>query len=322
MKHRKKQLLGIFGLLAVAAMTAIASLIPAGSAAAIDGPETTIQVQVVVGEPDDPNNPGGGPSSNIPMIDIQTPADGSTITSDTVNVSARYRNVKDVKYYLRYTDKDGHEQTIEVASFETDGASGTNEFQLDLTPYKSALGDVDFQLIAKATSENGVSYEDVVRFSYRGVYVEMSGETAKNDDPIVDVSFNKDVAKITMQVYDKDGNPVFVNANGEEEPLVFDASDLDYDKLYKQVILPMEKYGAKPGDYQLMTLAYNAAGEMISMNLTNFRYRPDWIKNPNTGSVFADTNISRTDYLLTGLIIFGAVAGFAGFLVLRKKNNR
>lgn len=326
MKHRKKQLLGIFGLVAVMAMTVMASLIPAGEAAAegepVQGPTTTIQVQVTVGDgEDDPNKPGGGSGSNVPYIYLDSPQDGATITSSDVVVSARYRNAKSVKYILRRAGAaDTSNGVVVYEETFSEKGSGTNEFTLHMNDYATKF-DEGFVLVAEIQTESGTTINDTARFTYRAVYVEMAGETAKNDDPIAKVQFNEDVAKLVLQVYDKAGKPVFINANGVEEPLIFNQDQLDYTKLSMDVVLPMEKYGAKPGDYQLVAVAYNAAGETISMNLTDFRYRPDWIKNPNTGSVLADTNISRMDYLLTGLIIFGSVAAFASFLILRKKRK-
>lgn len=329
MKHRKKQLLGVFGLLVVMAMTIIAGLVPVGDAAAEGeasfGPQTTIQVTVGSGgegpdDPDDPNNPGG-PGSSVPYVYFDSPQDESTVTSNIVKVSARYRNAKSIRYILQRASEEGTDAGIVVYEASIDEMGyGTSEFDLDMTKYATKF-DEGFVLVAEITGENGGIHQDQARFTYRAVFVEMQEDTAKNDDPIIKVQYNQEVAKLVLQVYDKDGKPVFVNQNGTEEPLIFNQEQLDYDKLTMDVVLPMEKYGAKPGDYQLVAVAYNAAGETISMNLTDFRYRPDWIKNPNTGSVLADTNISRMDYILTGLIVFGSVAAFASFLILRKKRQ-
>lgn len=323
MKQRKKQLLGVLGLLAVMAMTVLASLLPAGNAAAEGepaGPTTTIQVRVEAST--DPDNPGpGGPSSSVPYVQFVTPVDGATVTRNEVTVTADYRNATSVKYILRRADAGSTSDDIVVYEETFEGKeSGTNNFVLRMNEYANKF-DEGFVLVAEISTESGSIVSDAVKFTYRAVYVEMAKEPAKNDDPIANVQFNEEVTKLVFQVYDKSGKPVFVNNNGVEEPLIFTGDQLDHDKLALDVVLPMEKYGAKPGDYQLVVLAYNEAGETISMNLTDFQYRPDWIKNPNTGSVLVDTNISRTDYLLTGLIIFGSVAAFAGFLIFRKKRQ-
>lgn len=46
------------------------------------------------------------------------------------------------------------------------------------------------------------------------------------------------------------------------------------------------------------------------------------VKKPDTGNFLAGLNLSRADYLITGLIVFFTVAGLAIFLILRQKRRR
>jgi hypothetical protein len=58
------------------------------------------------------------------------------------------------------------------------------------------------------------------------------------------------------------------------------------------------------------------------MQTIYIEYSPITPDTPNTGMLsIGDLNISRIDYLVTGLIAFGVAAGFALALIYRKSRR-
>lgn len=324
MQHRKKCLLGICGLLAVAAMTVIASLLPAASALAAEEAETaynanTIDITVTV----------SGPGSAIVIPDSKSLdiVDG-VLTNNILSGTTTYRNVvpDSIKHTLVCVNPQSGAEVLNTDIPQVINESAqTVTFTYDMQSTDQVGTAADCTLSATALTESGaIVPSDVLSFSYRAMYIMIKGETAQNGDPIASVKFNSNVKSILFQVYGKDGKPVFVNKDGQEEPILVNADKLNYETLLYELTLPMAKYGAKAGDYTLTAIAYdeeNGQGNTVSMNTITIKYRPDLPNNPNTGSVFGDKNISKMDFLLTGLIIFGAVAGFSTYLVLRKNRR-
>ena len=189
-----------------------------------------------------------------------------------------------------------------------------------------------YELTLTVHGANDSKAEDKVTFRYRAVSVEFNGDTAANKDPMVKVTANKDADRFVMQLYDGK-KPLFVNADGTEEPLTFGRDVLNANGV-AMITLPFEKYGIAAGEYELATVAYNANGDIVSMNTTKVKYTagatnpgdntndPDTPDVPGTGAMlFGNLNISRADYLVTGLIAFSAMIGFAMYLVFRKSRR-
>lgn len=88
--------------------------------------------------------------------------------------------------------------------------------------------------------------------------------------------------------------------------------------------MPFGDYNAKDGKYTAVVVARSADGNTISMIRldTNYAYvNPNVPDTPDTGFTINNLNITRVDYLVTGLIVFGMVAGFALYLVRRKSRR-
>ena len=67
--------------------------------------------------------------------------------------------------------------------------------------------------------------------------------------------------------------------------------------------------------------AYDKNGNIISVKTTPVEYTPATPELPNTGSLVGGLNISRLDYIVTGLIAFALISGFAVYLALRKSRR-
>lgn len=320
MQKRTKRFLGACGLVGVLAMIAVACALPTPDAMAKES-NTTITVTVNDGSP-------------APYVHFVSPADGSIINQKLLKVKATASNVASVGYSLSCTKANGEQFQETIKTLPGDQAQ---EFEYDISGLSTSQADCTLR--ADATASDGKVANDVTTFKYRSLYVEIKDETAENGDPIADVRMSDDVYLLMLQVYDKQGNPVFVTKDGKEEPLMIGRDQFNMDTLQLDVVLPMEKYGALAGEYDLVVVAYGQDGKtVVSMNTNRFTYDPGKAPVnpedpdgdgsgttvpdvPGTGSIFGDLNISRVDYILTGLIAFGIMVAFAIYLAFRKNRR-
>ena len=108
-----------------------------------------------------------------------------------------------------------------------------------------------------------------------------------------------------------------------EHPIIVDKSAIDPETGELLIDLPFKEYGVPEGDYRAVVVTYDENDVILSIDTVPFTYklRGNTPEVPNTGSMLENLNISRLDYLLTGLIAFGAVAGFAIYLICRKNRR-
>lgn len=301
MQKNKKRIFGLVGLTVVGAMLATAISLPSPDAAAM---ETDVNVTVKVGE--------------VSLsVAFTAPQDGAILTNPDLEVSTSYSMATKIDYFLNYTNQDGQDVRIPVGSFSPTDESGVHSFMLDLRQY---TGNNNFRLSTIAYGATGDQREDTVSFQYRVMNATYDGVDAKGD-PKIKAEASTDVDKIQVQVYDKDGNALFVDENGAEQPIIVNRDQIDANG---QVIitLPFAEYGADPGDYTAVLVSYDASGNIIAINPVDFPYvLPGTPEVPDTGVFIGDLNISRLDYLLTGLIAFGAVAGMAIYLICRRNRH-
>lgn len=316
MQKTKKQLLGFAGLVIIAAMTLVACAIPSPDAAALGEAEyadeseepidveTNVDVKVVVNE-------------GVARVSFITPTNDSVTTDAIIPVSFSYEEVNRVELYLTYQDENGATQRVNLEEFAPTEAAGTHTFNLDVSRY----GYRDFQLHAVAYGNNGATRDDTVAFSYKAVSSSVEEKPSENGDPVIGIEVTDDVERIEVQIYDEKGNPMFIDKDGKKTPLIIDRKDIDANGKLR-ISLPFEEYGIAPGNYTGVITAYGKDDNIISMNTFEIKYAPATPETPNTGStLFKDLNISRLDYILTGLLAFGVVAGFALYLFFRKERR-
>ncbi|MBR3052295.1 hypothetical protein IKG60_01585 [Candidatus Saccharibacteria bacterium] len=185
----------------------------------------------------------------------------------------------------------------------------------DINISTSDYGYGDYVVRVTGTGISG-SDEDSVLFRYYPVSAEVTEDT-ETGDYYADLSYNADdgtetstgqVSKIVISVYDENGNPVEGMSSIEVTPPT------------TRVKLPFAEDGLKSGKYEIRIAAYDREGELL--------YKPYvvWVEYsailvPDTGDIFRGLNISKIDYLTTGLIIFGIVA-VAGFVFISKNDKR
>ena len=328
MKKTKKQLLGLAGLAAVGVMTAVAYAMPTPDAAAAE--QTTYECN---DSDSDPNNDcakgdGGAQvqvrvSEGNPAITITSPQDGSNLSDSDVKVAGTYSEVTKIDFYLTYKKNNGVTSDdvthrVDLDSFTpTETSSGTYAFNVDIAQY----GQGDYTLHVLAQGYNGATREDTTTFSYRAMTVEVDPETTPNGDPSVDITIDDQVDKVMVQVYNKN-EPLFKDENGDPKFIEVSRDDIDLATGKIKVHLPFEENGAEAGEYTVVSVAYDRNNDIVSMVTTPLNYKPVVPDVPNTSAgFFADLNITHIDYLITGLIVFGLVAGFALYLVCRKSRR-
>lgn len=323
MHKTKKQLLGLAGLAIVAVMTAIAISLPVPDAAAADNMTTQIKVRV---------------SDSNTSVSFVTPQDGSRTVNPVVPVSVTYSEATQIKYTLYLLDQNGVEQagkTYDLGTYTTDGS---NEDKHDFDISAANFGYGYYKIKAEATG-NSATIDSVTRFHYSAMIVTNTGKTAANGDPLFEVEIGPEVDLVQMQAYDAANGSkyIFTDANGANAPLHLDRSMIDPATGKIPVTLPFAKFNAPSGRYTIHSVAYyydEQAGEYKEIppaHETTISYtngggstdptdpdNPNTPDTPNTGAVLDDMNISHLDYLLTGLIAFGAVAGFAIYLIHRR----
>lgn len=94
-----------------------------------------------------------------------------------------------------------------------------------------------------------------------------------------------------------------------------------------RIIVPMSD-GTKTGDYVVGVAGYDGAGIQMgrdyyqdSESIDTFHYTmPDSPDVPNTGLFSGALNIAKSDYIITGLLIF-FFAAFGGLYIMNRKNR-
>lgn len=328
MQKTKKQLLGLAGLAAVGVMTAVACAMPSPVSAYEPGYGPDADAAVGGGDVDVNVTVRNG----LNQVIVKTPANNSSTAKSIVPVTYSYEESANILTQLVYENDEGTEVTVNVDDFNPTAAYGERSFEIDLSRY--GLKEREYKLVITATDERGAKKVDTVLFSYKAVVIkpEEPSEPGKpetpsedtNGDPIIRVEVNDDVDKVYVHIKDKDGNPAIVDENGKEVVIIVDAKDVDPETGELKIKLPFEKYGLKDGEYQIIVQGYDKNGNIVSQTDANIDYTfkvPETPDTPNTGSVLDSMNITRVDYIMTGIIVFGVVAAAALYLVGRKSRR-
>lgn len=169
---------------------------------------------------------------------------------------------------------------------------------------------------------------------YYGAGGQIVGSTSKVVRKIADGQMSVDVPPIdavtTVEayLYDADGNLVRVIKANRATGLVsvYDANgnllfNLENGYSDQGFTIPME--GLEYGEYTGTIMYRNAAGELIGDTMPfQIIYNPETPVVPDTGNFFQGLNLTREDYLISGLAIFVAVSVLAFWLVKRNKSHR
>lgn len=285
MKRAKKRILGFFGLSLVAAMTFVAALMPGPEASALTSITDTLQIRVV---------------GSVPNATFAQPSENITTTNPEQWLSILYENVTSVKVMLSYTDKDDETHESVFAIYDgLDYYAGQQNTNLDLSGPSYGYGKYVFSLY-------GVGYEgsEVPLDSVSITYLPIIASASQNeDDGLIDLMVNEHSNEVeTVEIY----------VDGE---LIKTAKKDELDNTIK-----LSLGSRKTGDYNLLLVARDSEKNQLHKSYkTTVHY--DTIYVPDTGRFFRDLNISREDYLVTGLIIF-FIFGIVAFGIVAKGGRR
>lgn len=285
MRKTQKTVFGVLGLLVVVAMTVVAAAIPSPGASA-NSMTDTINVRVV---------------SSVTNAKFKTPSENIITTNDVITFAFDYENVDSARLALSYTDKDGG--TVSLPSLELypdlDYGVGTENGSFNITAHGLSYGKYVLYLYATGAEGTEVLY-DSVSIEYVPVIVEAE---QNEDDGLVDLdlsSFTDEVEKVEIYI-------------GDELIATVDKDDFDE-------IVKLDLGERTTGEYTIEVVAKDASDKTL--------YKPYEIKvyyesveAPDTGFFFQNLNISKEDYLMTGLIIF-FVFGVVAFGVVAKGSKR
>ena len=291
MRKTQKRIFGGFGLLIVMAMTAVAAMMPGPEVLAANSVTDTVTVRVI-GE--SPNAKFDKPEENI------------VTTNDNVDFIFDYENATSVRMALSYTNKDDETQNIPEYKIYPDitVGAGTESGVINLPGIGLGYGKYVFSLFAKGEVGSELFYDSVA-----AEYIPVIASAGQNeDDGLVDFgidSYGSDVE--TVEVY-----------LGDE--LIATINRADFNKITK-----ISFDGRENDEYTFDVIAKNASGEILYKPYqVTFDYEGMHIPDtdvPDTGFFFQNLNISKEDYLVTGLIIF-FVFGIVAFGIVARGSKR
>ena len=300
MKKTQKKIFGFLGLVLVVAITFLAACLPSSETSAISTMTDTLTVRVV---------------SSAADVNLTSPESG-TVTTEAEHVFAlNYANVSRVTLILSKTELDGTVNTFTLATYDVDFGVGEEQYSINLQDPTFGFGEYVIKLQGEGTG--GMADEDSVAFSYYPVVAEViededTGNLSLGLDyqayDSSDPSGPGKVSEIEISVYDEGGN------------LVEGLSPIMVTPPATSVRLPFEDYDLPSGKYTIKTTAYDKDGNELYKAYINHVIQ-NAVPVPDTGSPFKALNISRADYLITGIIIF-LLTGIFGAVFIAKRQKK
>jgi hypothetical protein len=310
MRKTHKKVLGFVGLGLVAATTAVAATLPSPIAAAA-GTTDTINVRVISANPDI-------------ILNIE---EGDLVTDPTYKFSASYNGLLNIKATLVNYDADGNVKSTSVIWDEDlDGGTGTKDFTLNLNDYG---GYGDYVITFQGSVSGAVVAEKILSMSYvmGNMDVEVSPDTG---EATVDVTPPDDSVKtIQIYIYNPDGTIARILIVDVDTGTVY-VYDATGEKLlytipngYKdgKLTITLEGLPYSDDNYTAKVIFRDAEGRIVGGTIIlNIKYQGGSIIVPDTGNFFQGLNITREDYLITGLSIFMTI-GVVAFGIVKKSRG-
>ncbi len=285
MKKTQKTIFGFLGLLTVVAMTVIAAVIPSPGASA-NSMTDTINVRVV---------------GSVTNVKFKKPSENTITTNDMISFAFDYENASSARLALSYTNKNG--DTVSLPDYESypdlDYGAGTENGSFNIPAHGLSYGKYVLSLYAKGAEGTEVFYDSV-----SVEYIPVIAEAEQNeDDGLVDL----DLSDFTDEV-----EKVDIYVDGE---LIATVDKKDFDETVKL------DFGERTsGEYKIEVIAKDADNKTLYKAYEiNVHY--EGLEAPNTGFFFQGLNISKEDYLITGLIIF-FVFGVVAFGIVARGSKR
>ncbi len=322
MQTSKKRIYGAIGLASVVAMTVAAYNVPAPAAYANTGVPFTVTVS--------PNNLSTQITGNI--------KNGSQTAESPVEIEVTFSHAGSLRYTVSITQdgrtvSDVATKTVDVSTIpgvtaQSDGYAGTYIASIDADQLLRSNG---FDVNKKASFTfsvlgfspfGGTSVGDAIAFTYGQIAIdpgqninpdaeegETNVPTNENGDPVITIETGDNVQTIHVAVIDPVTGEIVLELDIPATPGGI-----------TNLTIPFSEYGIEAGDYIIRVTAYDAAGNVVGSSDLEIYYAPK-IGLPNTGgSIFTGLNIGRTDFLISGLLVFGLSA--IGGLVLMNRSKK
>ena len=296
MRKKHKRVLGFLGLTVVAGMTAFAACLPSPEALAQSTMVTDSIVVTVI--------------SSKPDVNITAPASGLSFTKPLQNINFNYNNVNDVILTMEKTMSTGTPQVYPLFNTNANMQPGNGSMNVDFS--ESQYGYGEYTIRIKGESVTGEVDEDVVNIVYWPVKAEVK-EDDNTGEIFAELEYddnNNDLDHFIINIYDEDGNQI-----SQIPPIRVEKGE-------KKVKLPFAENGVPSGRYIVSVSAYDDNDNIFYKSYdVVFLFKS--IPVPDTGGLLKGLNISKVDYLTTGLIVFGLVGLFGIlFIVKDRKSSR
>ena len=300
MNSTKKKLLGFGGLAFVIATTAFATTLPTGATSSVGGSvDVVVQVYDV----------------NFATT-INKPLDGDVYNVSEISFSETHSHAYRVDYVLYRLNTDGTvAETYNLSDYTVTGedVSGNTNFTLDLNNY-GGTGVYVFESII--TSSAGTTRTDHVQFTYAAISADQGDVSATATKVDFVANYTAGVKSLSYVLRDSNGkNLTEVFSVNTKTPTTGGSEQLSID---------LTELGLSAGEYTIFIVGYegvDASGDVIGTAAVHFNYSPEAPNVPDTGSLFSALNISRADYLITGLICFVLIS-VAALVVIKRSHKK
>ena len=296
MKKTHKRMLGLFGLSLVAMMTVVAATMPTPGVLAVASPSAVDTITVVV-------------VGNAPRGDIVSPENDAVVTNPTQRLVVNYEKVKEITVYIKYIDDDGQTTGDHIVYHQADLnlENGTIEQNLVLGAGGFGYGRYIVSVVGKDEEDTEVPLDQVAL-----TFLPIKAQAVQNeDDGLVDL-------RITD--YEDDVESIDVYLDGVKIATI---PKQNLDKVTK-----LDFGDRESGTYELQLKARYADGSSVDVpESVEVEFDSGFVPHtdvPDTGRFFQNLNISKEDYLVTGLIMF-FVLGIVAFGIVtsnRKSTNQ
>lgn len=283
------------------------------------------------------------------VIEIEDPSTGD-VKVDLDGLDAGDYDVK-IDYYDGDT-KIGESETTTTKPTDTSTTPIEVPTGVNIDKAVVVVKDQDGNTVKTIEVENpgeniNISTSDLPagNYTFETIFYDIDGDTVgtseknvtkANSSGAIDVdvpSILNEIADTVINIYDKDGNLVrysIITDNGDGT-MTIRTYDKDGRLLRTEVkertgnsmSLPLD--GLKTGNYGVETVYRDAKGNVIGeVRTTVVFYEAPAVApsgSPDTGGLFRNLDISRVDYLATGLLVF-FIFGIVGLgIVMRKRNS-
>lgn len=201
-----------------------------------------------------------------------------------------------------------------VAIFAPAEAASARTIDIEASEY----GYGKYIVTVQGYVDNIILAEDSVLFYYLPVLAtpsvdDTTGKHYVDLDYLTGNAGAEEIAKIVLNVYDESGK------------LVEALSPITVLPPVKNVEIPFAAKNMPSGIYKISVSAYNANGDRLyEPYILTVEYKATVVPDagvPDTGGLFQDLNISKEDYLISGLIVF-FVLGIVAFGIVTRGAKR